>query len=390
MTKCSENEWQGEKDRRARNRKARLLYEQISKKLLRIMSIKGISQADILKTCRENGYPIAQSALSKILSYPKASSSSGDAEEYEAFESEPPYSITLANFLQICKALEVNPSEILDADPSIDLEDLPNQPDVQSPKRFPLIINPSEDEFKGYQGLYHCYFFPTISSETQLLYGTLNLEPSPMNDYCKATFNLNTNKCDDEGKTIYKKYTGKLAISPRMSSCYCLLENKRIGELCFVVFRHMYLNNESLKCRIAVAATASAGDNRRPTIHRILISSSIIPNEKMEILKAQLLLNSSDIFISAANLEKLRNQENPPLPQQVAALFDTTIPKEEYYKLSEFQIRGIDIPLKDRLHAICMLRNASTSPKYNKVGSKADELIFNYLTELFESSSPEE
>lgn len=385
MKQHTEKVWQSENDRRIRNKEARSLYEHISKKLSKIMSVKGLSQADILNKCKENGYPIAQSALSKILSYPKTNDPSKDSKHSESSGSEAPYSITLANFLHICKALEVNPSEILDANSAFDIEDAP----TRAAKRVPIILDPSEDEFNGYFGRYHCYFFSTISSETKLLHGTLDFKPSPMNNYCSAIFKLDTNKLGSDGSKIYKEYSGKLAISPRMSSCYCLLENPKIGELCFVVFRHMYLNNESLKCRLAVVATASAGDNRRPTIHRMLISSRVVPDEKVDILKAQLLLNSSDILISAANLENLRGQESPPFPEQVAALFDATIRKEEYYKLSEFQIRGVDIPLQDRLRTICILRNASIAPKYNKVGSKADELTFNYLTELFDSSLEE-
>lgn len=80
-------------------------------------------------------------------------------------------------------------------------------------------------------------------------------------------------------------YIGKFAISPRMGSCYCLLESREIGELCFIVFRHIYLNNENLKCRLAAVATASAGDNPRPTTHRMLICREEVPEEKMEILK---------------------------------------------------------------------------------------------------------
>lgn len=174
-----------------------------------------------------------------------------------------------------------------------------------------------------------------------------------------------------------------------MGSCYCLLENEQIGELCFIVFRYLYLNNEKLKCRVGVVATASAGDNRRPTMHRMLICRGGISDEKLEILKAQLLLNTSDILISKKNLERLRSQEGMPFPKEVAELFDTAIHAEEYYRLSEFQIKSLDLDLEDRLRAICLLRNMSTAPKYNKVGSKTDELVFDYLTpDCKESADP--
>lgn len=78
-----------------------------------------------------------------------------------------------------------------------------------------------------------------------------------------------------------------------------------------------------------------------------------------------------------------------PFPKEVAELFDTAIHAEEYYRLSEFQIKSLDLDLEDRLRAICLLRNMSTAPKYNKVGSKTDELVFDYLTpDCKESADP--
>ena len=370
----------GERDRRERNQNAYELYREISLKLSKVMDLQGLNQMDIQNRCREKGYPISQSTLSKILSYPNISSLD-NGEDYTGEKS--PYSITLASFFYICEALGISSSEILDRDSTMDIEDSQTQTDHGTTRRAQLIVKPTEHEFKGYQGSYHCYFFSTISSETQLLHGVLSLEPSTLKDYCKAGFKLGTNKYDLNKKEIFKDYTGKFAISPRMGSCYCLLESQEIGELCFIVFRHIYLNNENLKCRLAAVATASAGDNPRPTTHRMLICREEVPEEKLEILKSQLLLNTSDIFISKKNLEKLRMQKDLFFPKEAAELFDTTIHTEEYYRFSEFQIKNLDLGLIDKLRTICMLRNASSAAKYNKVGSKADELVFDYLTKEF-------
>lgn len=358
----AELEWKKRKHERYR------MYRQISPKLAEAMNKKGMTQADVKRTCEKNGYPIAQSAVSRIISYP-------------AEDNEKEYSITLGDFLQVCKAININPSIVLDSASTIDIDSIQQNKHSPTFTRTPLVFDPTEDDFLGYCNKYHCYFYSTISSEAKLLHGELTLQASPLGDYCEAKFKLDTDKINKKQDKIFKTYQGKLAISPRMSSCYCLLENKKIGELCFIVFRHLYLNNEDLRCRLAVVATASAGDNRRPTIHRMLISKKIISEEQLEILKAQLLLNTSDIIISRASFEKLMEQNGRDFPPQIAQLFDATIQREEYYKFSEFQIRNINIPLQDKLRAICMLRNESISPKYNKVGSKADELIFDILSE---------
>lgn len=369
----AENAEQKEKERVKRNKAASDIYLQISKNLHGIMRDKGLKEADIIKRCRDLDYPISQSAVSKILSYPEMNE---DTDEF--------YSITLINFIQICKALNVDPGYILNMDADLELHNMLQKNSLRKSKRDPLVFKMDEDEFNGYDGKYYCYFFPTISNETNLLKGELVFKKSAVGEYCEADFALDTNKFYDAGRKnrIVKEYKGELIISVRMGSCYCLLHNTDIGEICFLIFHHMYLNNEQLKCRLCTAATASAGDNRRPAIHRMLISRDQIPEEHLHLLKSQLLLNSSDILISSKNLEKLKTQEKDIFPLEVEKLFETSIQKEEYYKLSEFQIRALDIPSIDKLRAICLLRNWSTAPKYNKIGSKCDEIIFDYLSKV--------
>lgn len=352
-----------------RRRKVRNdIYERVSSKLAAIMSQRHMKQTDIEELCRKNGYPITQAAVSKIVAYKDN------------------YSITLGDFLQVCKALDVSPAKVLESDETYEIGSVHTDDVSPAASRSPLIIKPSEDEFNGYCNKYHCYFFSTISSEGGLLHGELVFSKSELDDYCEATFKLDTNKTNEKGEKVYKEYSGRLVISPRMSSCYCILENKRIGELCFIVFRHLYLNNESLKCRLAVAATASAGDNRRPTIHRILISQTEVSGETLEMLKAQLRLNSSELIISRTSIEKLSKLNDDEFPSQVTGLFDTAIQKEEYYRFPESQLRSLDMPLRKKLQAICMLRNESVSPKYNKVGSKADEIIFDIISSSTKSA----
>ena len=368
---------ENERERLDRNQTAAEFYAQLSKKLRDIMEEKGKTEAEVRAQCLKNNFPISQSAVSKILSYPKP----------KGYADEKFYSITLINFVQICKALEVEPGDIINADAKLSLHTSAAQETNQMSKRTAFVFRPNEDEFKGYDGMYHCYFFPTISSEPNLLYGQLTFTPSKLKDFCTAKFSLDTGKVNQSsGEPIKKEYDGELIISPRMGSCYCLLKNTTIGEICLLVFHHMYLNNENLKCRVAVVATASAGDNRRPTIHRMLISREEISTENLGLLRSQLLLNTSDIVISKESLEELIAREGA-LPPQVAQLFGTAIHEEEFYRFSEFQIRNLNISLEEKIKAICELRNHSTAQKYNKIGTKTDELVFDYLSKVMQNTS---
>lgn len=101
----------------------------------------------------------------------------------------------------------------------------------------------------------------------------------------------------------------------------------------------------------------------------------------MGLLRSQLLLNTSDIVISQNSLEE-RVAQGDTLPPQVAQLFGTAIHEEEFYRFSEFQIRNLNIPLEMKLKAICELCNNLTAQKYSKIGTKTDELVFDYLSKI--------
>ena len=45
---------------------------------------------------------------------------------------------------------------------------------------------------------------------------------------------------------------------------------------------------ETLKCRVALVLTSSAGSNRMPTAHRMIISEDEVSKEGLEILQGQL------------------------------------------------------------------------------------------------------
>ncbi len=339
-------------------------YTEVARRLKRIVKEKKMTEGDIVRKCRANGFSISQGAVSKLLSVNRSPNSS----------------ITLINCVQVCKALDVPVEAVLDhTRDGGALFDSIRAAQEGGSKRMPLVYNTEEDEFKGYLGLYHTYFFPTISAEDGLLHGELTFERSSSGEYCAARYKLDTGKLDGDGHPICKLYEGELIVSVRMNACYCSLCNTRIGEICFLTFHHMYLNNEALCCRLAAAVTVSAGDNRRPAMHRVLLSRRELREEELAVIKSQLLLNSTDILISTRSYEELC--QNGLLPGEMLddEHFIRTLPKEEYYSISESHIRALHLTRDEKVEALCALRGKSFSPKYNKIGSKCDEVIFEYL-----------
>lgn len=347
-------------------------YNAISIRLGNAMAVsKTPKQEDVVKKCKEAfGFDIDQGTISKILNYRDI-----------AFSKRPP-TFSLINVAYICKALNVHMNEIISTETSIlDINSITPPPPADSKKRSAFVFNPNENEFKGYKGEYYCYFFPTISSEHKMLTGKLCFSDDNIHGNCRADFELNTNLKKPDGSNVFKHYTGTLIVSVPQNSCYCILSNSDYGEICMLNFHHRYFiaDDQELRCRLAAVITTSAGESRRPTTHRMLISRTMLTAEEQSILSSQLLLNSADIIVPVDDVRAMIEQDI--LPSEIAALFEKEIKPREFYCFNEFKIHCVNLDYTKRAKAICQLREKSSALIYNKISSKADELIFKYLTQ---------
>lgn len=251
----------------------------------------GINQCQVVTLCHNEGLKIGQSAVSKILNY------SADNNKSRA----PTFS--LIHVVYLCRVMGLNISQVLPSTSTTDTTDTTNPisnltsagiaQDVHT-----MVTDPSRIEFKGYisNEPYYCYFFPTISTQHNLLVGTLSFTRNDVKKKCDATLELRHGEKEHD----IKRYKGSLIISQPQHTCYCTLSNlEEYGEICMMNFHHRYFLTESgLQCRLASAITTSAGEQRRPTVHRMLITKKKLSEETQELIKAQLLLNSKSIIIA--------------------------------------------------------------------------------------------
>lgn len=98
-----------------------------------------------------------------------------------------------------------------------------------------------------------------------------------------------------------------------MGACYCILTNPDIGEICFLNFRHMFIFNQNLECRVGTISSTSSGENRLPVMQRILISKKPLHVNgrnlsDQEFVQGQLRLNNSKILISNNDLMALAEE----------------------------------------------------------------------------------
>lgn len=249
-----------------------------------------------------------------------------------------------------------------------------------------LVCDTKRSAYKGYlNNEYSIYFYSTVSSENKLIHGKLYLNDTD-ESRCKINLKLYTGKIDIAGEKITKNYTGDMIISIPLSSCYCVLINQSIGEMCFLIFHHMFLFNHEMICRVGAALTTSSGENRRPTLHRMIISKYEFDlqddSPDLHFLKGQLKLNDSQIMISKASLEELKRyalKNNLEEFQDFFSSFETLSTSEEYYIIDENKLLDSTISISTKIQCISLLREKSISNRYNKISTKSDEYLFKYL-----------
>lgn len=348
----------------------------ILKRIKSLMEHRDLKQTDLVARTH-----ISQSSLSKLLQ--------GEMR------------LTLQHLFELCNALQVEPYELLSINTKI--KDLPptNLYATLTKNSFfnnafinnqILIQDTNHPAFNGLKNnTFHIYTFSTISSESFLLNGILSFTPSEDSSFCKAEMVLNTGKSDMNNNAIEKHYFGELIISLAMNACYILLSNQENGEICFLNFRHMFLFHQDLECRVGTISSTSSGGNRLPVIQRILLSNkplkvSAQDSSDIDFVKGQLRLNNSEILISSSNLASLKTiYQNDTDILNFFEHFKKLARKEEYLVLDESSMREIPISSDIKTEGLGILRNSSTASRYNKVSTKTDECIFDYICKKYNS-----
>lgn len=340
--------------------------KRISDRIRKVMDTQNINQATLLALAEQHGYSLRQSTLSKILS---------DAT-----------SMSITSVVQIANTLGIDLNDLFSESNSLDVR---VHRTAQSPSNQSRLIRRADSlEMRPYLNSYHTYFFPTPSSDDGILSGKLRFDSSDDKSKCIARFSFETGKYNSQNRPIAKEYEGDLIISPTMSAAYCTLINEEIGEISYVIFNYIPILYEELRCRVALVLTASAGANRMPTAHRMIISKDEISSEELELLKGQLYLNESEILISEAGLERFLQDErlDPSFTEYFCKSGQDTkflgLSPVPYYLFDESVIRSAFLKSDVKTNAINLIRQYSASPKYNKVGSKCDEIVFRFINSL--------
>ena len=348
----------------------------VIKKINLIMKSKGLKQQDLSKKSN-----ISQSTLSKLIK--------GELK------------INLQHLIKLSKALDIEPKYLLSTDENIVYNNMGQYNgngiiDETFLDDKILIRDTRHPAFKGYKNNeFQFYCFSTVSSETELLEGVLNFSETDNYQYCKATLSLYTGQIDKNGHKILKYYSGELIISLTMRACYCVLINTEIGEICIINFQHSFFFNRELECRVGAIVSTSSGGNRLPIMQRVLISKQILNvndanSPDYTFVRGQLNLNDSTIYILEDTFTALLSDTKLEHLHYFFQYCSNYMTPMRFKVIDESKIKDIPVPSDLKAQGISTLRKHSIASKYNKVSSKTEEFVFQYINSKISNKNEEE
>lgn len=254
----------------------------------------------------------------------------------------------------------------------------------------------SNPMFRPWFGKYYCYFFSTVSDESDCFEGELEIPEAPGNGCCHVRFGFVYNQAEN----LRKDYYGQLVLSKKQDGgAYCtLINHDDQGEITYLVMANPAVNNSQVCCVVAFVATISAGKGtKRPCVERMIISRVPLDGKEFEMAKAHLLFNDKRIRITEDNFRKLL--ENKDLPATFKKRFaDYKNPFDAPF-LAEYLPKMAIIPeswvkslngYSDHEHQkiIDLIRLYSEAPKYNKIRQKTSETdIYKLFRHRYKSKS---
>lgn len=118
--------------------------------------------------------------------------------------------------------------------------------------------------------------------------------------------------------------------------------NERMGEICNLAFRHRAFFVKEVQCRLGLVLTVSAGEVKRPAVHRIFLSRYPISEDILSKISPILKLDSNhnEVLVSCRVLKELEKECIYP-NFDFNALIEKSF-MEDYVLVDEASIRAVN------------------------------------------------
>lgn len=255
-----------------------------------------------------------------------------------------------------------------------------------------LWVKYSHEEFNFYEGKYYCYFFSTDDDDPKIVKGIMNLYKSQRQNICNVKFEI------IEDSLPIKRYDGQFFINITYSMSYCILVGEEKQEVCFLISDHYNASmaKENL-FNVALVLTTSAGESKKPAMHKMIISRKKLPDESLQMIYPQLKLINTHMFVSKSQIELIKadyiqkiketnNQQNKVEYKKIVATIDNLInnkDKDVYYCINEKSIyEDVELNEKNKRELISVLRDKANMEYTNRISKTTKVICKNIIEEI--------
>lgn len=295
--------------------------KQIVDNLISYMEENGISQEKLASLCRDKGYNISQSTISRLCSRQRR--------------------VTVFYLHALTSSLGITMDELIARKKtSIHLDRMMDERKSRVIEFFS--VNPIKEysDFRGYMGDYYVYF---ISSQTngneKISMGRLTIEHKSEDCYCYAGLKIKSSVLSHKGENAYKYYQGQFIISKVQNTAYMLLVGEGNGDIMVAACRHQVWAEMNMQCRIAMVLSSGIAEDLGPSIYKMVLSRKALMEEELEYLRTVLRLGRNATLVTKADYEQiLKNNQIGALEQEKINRF---LEVKEFVEISENIINEI-------------------------------------------------
>lgn len=262
-----------------------------------------------------------------------------------------------------------------------------NRPQIHIEEYDQLLVKPSHTELQIYQGEYYCYFYSTDSSEPKIIKGKLSFNLDYKQSICRTDLKILIN---DEP---IKEYKGQFILNSHYRKIYIILIGNMKQEVCFLIFNHFNSTINYNQLNMALALTTSSGSQKRPTMHRMLISRKQLSDETIKLITPELKLNTDIITISENNLNDMekeleidsKNKKYNDVILKCIKYIKEKAKKEYFYTIDEsiiYDSSEITVNDIERSYIISLLRDKANTEYYNKISDTVEEICLKIIDDM--------
>ncbi len=267
-----------------------------------------------------------------------------------------------------------------------DEEIKPSPSEISISEGGQIICSASHQELQSYFGNYNCIYFSTDSSVKEIVHGSLHIRAGKNAKLpCVARLTI----FDQNGIPI-KWYSGPFVINRHYRTWHCILIGHDKQEVCMLTASHFNATVHTNIMNIALAITTSAGTQKRPTVHRLLIYRNELSKMQLKLLTSQLRLNTDSILISEQGLNELESIINKYVDgsfekrvlTDCLKLIHNEATEIRYFRLDEsliYDSTKINCDKKMKSWAISQIRSCTDREYYNKLSQTVHDICVNIM-----------